>query len=169
MVAVWGLRLAWHIGRGELAAAGEDPRYAKLLADGGSGGRVRKVFLAQGLAIWFVSLPVQVAAVSTGTSWTWLVVARGGRLAARHGLRVGRATPSWRRTRRTRTARPVMDRGLWRYTRHPNYFGDACVWWGIWLVGGSRVAWPALTVALACRDDVLPGLRHRRAAAREQR
>ena len=34
-----------------------------------------------------------------------------------------------------------MDRGLWRYTRHPNYFGDACVWWGIWLVDGRHV-WP---------------------------
>jgi steroid 5-alpha reductase family enzyme len=31
---------------------------------------------------------------------------------------------------------PVMDRGLWAWTRHPNYFGDACVWWGLWLVGG---------------------------------
>ena len=28
----------------------------------------------------------------------------------------------------------VLDTGLWRYTRHPNYFGDACVWWGLWLV-----------------------------------
>ena len=37
---------------------------------------------------------------------------------------------------------PVMDRGLWRYTRHPNYFGDACVWWGIWLVAAS--AWPGV-------------------------
>jgi len=37
----------------------------------------------------------------------------------------------------------VMDRGLWRYTRHPNYFGDACAWWGIWLVAaeaGGEVA-----------------------------
>ena len=31
----------------------------------------------------------------------------------------------------------VMDRGLWRYTRHPNYFGDACVWWGIALVAAE--------------------------------
>jgi len=31
------------------------------------------------------------------------------------------------------SAGKVMDRGLWRYTRHPNYFGDACIWWGLWL------------------------------------
>ena len=35
-----------------------------------------------------------------------------------------------------------MDRGLWKYTRHPNYFGDATVWWGLWLVAvGSGAAW----------------------------
>ena len=40
-----------------------------------------------------------------------------------------------------------MDRGLWAWTRHPNYFGDACVWWGIWLVGGSPAAGcPLLTI-----------------------
>jgi steroid 5-alpha reductase family enzyme len=36
----------------------------------------------------------------------------------------------------------VMDRGLWKYTRHPNYFGDACVWWGIWIVAAS--SWPGV-------------------------
>jgi steroid 5-alpha reductase family enzyme len=36
-----------------------------------------------------------------------------------------------------------MDRGLWRYTRHPNYFGDACVWWGLWLVAGLGSGWVA--------------------------
>jgi steroid 5-alpha reductase family enzyme len=35
----------------------------------------------------------------------------------------------------------VMDRGLWRYTRHPNYFGDACVWWGLYLLALSAGAW----------------------------
>jgi steroid 5-alpha reductase family enzyme len=40
-----------------------------------------------------------------------------------------------------------MDRGLWRYTRHPNYFGDACVWWGIFLVSAS--AWPGVLTILS--------------------
>ena len=35
----------------------------------------------------------------------------------------------------------VMDRGLWRYTRHPNYFGDFCVWWGLFLIAASTGAW----------------------------
>ena len=35
----------------------------------------------------------------------------------------------------------VMDRGLWRYTRHPNYFGEACVWWGLWLMALSAAGW----------------------------
>ena len=47
-----------------------------------------------------------------------------------------------------------MDRGLWGWTRHPNYFGDACVWWGLWLVGGARVR-------LAARAADRPGARWR--------
>lgn len=44
----------------------------------------------------------------------------------------------------------VMDRGLWRYTRHPNYFGDACVWWGIWLVAlASAPVWPAVLTVVS--------------------
>ena len=35
----------------------------------------------------------------------------------------------------------VMDRGLWRYTRHPNYFGECCVWWGLWLVAMGGAGW----------------------------
>ena len=36
-----------------------------------------------------------------------------------------------------------MDRGLWRYSRHPNYFGEACVWWGLWLMALSAAGWAA--------------------------
>jgi len=56
----------------------------------------------------------------------------------------------------------VMDRGLWRYTRHPNYFGDACVWWGLYLVAAETGlgAWslpgPVLITVLLTRWSGVP-------------
>ena len=41
--------------------------------------------------------------------------------------------------------KPVMDKGLWKYTRHPNYFGNACMWWGIWLVA-CQAPWGWATI-----------------------
>jgi len=141
LVAVWGGRLAWHIMR-RAKGQGEDPRYVELMARG-SGGIARKVLVPQGLAMWFVSLPVQVAAVSLGPigwqTWVGAAVWLGG-LAFES---VGDAQLAAYKKHPDRP--PVMDRGLWRYTRHPNYFGDACAWWGVWLVAAD--VWPgALTI-----------------------
>jgi steroid 5-alpha reductase family enzyme len=145
MVGAWGLRLAWHIGKRQVAHPEEDPRYAKMLGDGGFAMAVRRVFVVQGLAMWFVSLPVQVAA-ATGTEWSWLVWAGVALWAV--GLvfeSVGDAQLSAYKKDPDRP--PVMDRGLWGWTRHPNYFGDSSVWWGIWLVGGlAGGLLPALTI-----------------------
>ncbi|MFL6062125.1 MAG: DUF1295 domain-containing protein [Marmoricola sp.] len=136
MVGIWGVRLAAHIAQ-RSHGGGEDPRYEELMQRG-PGGIVRKVLLPQGVAIWFVSLPVQVAVLAHDGSGTvvligfllW-VLGLGFEAVGDRQLAAYKADPD---------RGPVMDRGLWRYTRHPNYFGDSCVWWGIFVLSAS--AWP---------------------------
>jgi steroid 5-alpha reductase family enzyme len=149
LVAVWGGRLSWHIlarSRGE----GEDPRYAAILDGGGFSVAIRKVFVIQGAAVWLVSLPLQAAAVTDATWWwavalgvaVWVVGLLFEMIGDRQ-LATYRARPRDKRP-------PVLDTGLWGWTRHPNYFGDACVWWGIWLVGAVSAGWlPALVTVAA--------------------
>ena len=148
MVGVWGLRLTRHLAPRQIGPeAKEDPRYAEMLGDGGFGEAVKRVFVVQGLAMWFVSLPVQVASVE-GTRWPWLVWV--GVVVWAIGLvfeSVGDAQMSAYRARPKDERAQVMDQGLWGWTRHPNYFGDSMVWWGIWLVGGLAAGGlPALTI-----------------------
>ncbi|MBZ5738033.1 DUF1295 domain-containing protein [Nocardioides mangrovi] len=151
LVGFWAGRLSSHIftrSRGH----GEDPRYEKLLGGSldevGMGVAVRKVFLVQGAAVWLVSLPLQGAAVAgPDRGWVvWVGVAVWvlGVVFETVGdaqLKAYKADPD---------RGPVMDRGLWSWTRHPNYFGDACVWWGIWLAGGVASGWvPGLVTVLS--------------------
>jgi steroid 5-alpha reductase family enzyme len=144
LVAVWGGRLAWHIFR-RSRGGGEDPRYEELLS--GGGGIVRKVLVPQGVAMWFVSIPVQMAAVVDGyigvVAWLGVALWVVGLLFES----VGDAQLTAYRREPKESRPPVMDRGLWRYTRHPNYFGDACVWWGIWLVVAD--VWPGVLTILS--------------------
>ena len=152
MVGVWGLRLAWHIRR-RAVGHGEDPRYEVVL--GGTLGQVglavavRKVFLIQGVALWFISLPVQYGA-SAPVRW-WPVLALGVAVWA-VGLAfeaVGDAQLAAYKALDRGSRPPVLATGLWRYTRHPNYFGDACVWWGLWLSAGLASGWPGLLTILS--------------------
>lgn len=147
LVLVWGARLARHI-FSRSRGAGEDPRYAELLGDGGFRAAITKVFLTQGLAICLVSLPVLTAAhwdvAVTWLVWVGVVVWVVGVVFEAVGdaqLAAYKRDPDRPR---------IMDRGLWGWTRHPNYFGDACLWWGIWVVGGAASGfWPGLVSALA--------------------
>lgn len=136
MTAAWGLRLGWHLTRRKLAEPGEDRRYRAMREAHPTDfalWSLRSVYLVQGLLVLVISLPLQVAANrEAGLSWAiapGVVVYLVGLLFEAVGdeqLRRFKADPANRGR--------VMDRGLWRYTRHPNYFGDACVWWGLWLV-----------------------------------
>ncbi|WP_141015101.1 DUF1295 domain-containing protein [Nocardioides sambongensis] len=143
LVGLWGLRLAWHLLRRN--HSGEDPRYEKMLggtlAEVGLGVAVRKVFAVQGVAMAFIALPAAVGVLAE-VRWAWVVAL--GVLVWALGLvfeAVGDAQlAAYKRI--PKQERPqVLDTGLWRYTRHPNYFGDACVWWGIWLAGGLASGW----------------------------
>ncbi len=146
IVLLWSVRLAAHIlvrNRG----LPEDPRYAALVRDApGSPAAVavRRVFLPQGLAMYVVSLPVQVGMFSTDL---YGPLAATGAVVWAVGLTfetVGDAQLARFKADPANRGQ-VLDHGLWAWTRHPNYFGDACAWWGIWLVAASSW-WGVATV-----------------------
>jgi steroid 5-alpha reductase family enzyme len=153
LVVVWGGRLAWHIGR-RAAGHGEDPRYVKHLGgrlhEVGMARAVRKVFLVQGLAIWLVSTPVMVGAVADVEWWPVVAVGTALWLVGLVFEAVGDAQLAAYQEIPKDERPQVLDRGLWGWTRHPNYFGDASVAWGLWLVGAAATGWlPALLTVVA--------------------
>ena len=141
LVTVWGGRLALHIGvrnRGK----GEDRRYVEMRERDGSRfwlTSLYRVFAVQAVVLWVISLPLQAGGSLGGGHGLGVLDAIGGgvwlvgfcfeAVGDRQLVRF-KADPANRGR--------VMDHGLWRYTRHPNYFGDATVWWGLGLVALGR-------------------------------
>jgi steroid 5-alpha reductase family enzyme len=124
MVVIWGARLGgYRLVRNR--GLPEDPRYAELLANASRPAViVRKVQVPQGLAMWFLSLPVQVAMVLPGPAGLEVWCGVAVYLVGLFFESVGDAQLA-RFKKDPANEGALMDRGLWRYTRHPNYFGDA--------------------------------------------
>jgi steroid 5-alpha reductase family enzyme len=139
MASLWGLRLSGYL-FWRNAGRGEDPRYAAMRRRWG--GRfwwvsLFTVFALQGVVMWIVSLPVQLGQLAPGGPLGALDALGFALWALGLGFEsVGDAQLARFRADPANAGR-VMDRGLWRYSRHPNYFGDFCVWWGIFLVALS--------------------------------
>jgi steroid 5-alpha reductase family enzyme len=142
MVLIWSVRLATYITRRNLGHA-EDFRYQQIRARNEPGFAVKSLYLVFGLQAvlaWIISLPLLAAVNSTAPlgpldyagAALWLIgmvfEAGGDAQLARF-----KADPA--------NQGKVMDRGLWRYTRHPNYFGDFCVWWGFFLIALAGGGW----------------------------
>lgn len=137
MVTIWGLRLALHIGKRGWGME-EDRRYQAWRRRYGEGFwwvSLFTVFLLQGLLLWIISLAAMVGQFSPKPDrLIWLDVAGLLIWAAGfffeavgdHQLSVFKANPE--------NKGRVMDGGLWHYTRHPNYFGECLMWWGIFLI-----------------------------------
>lgn len=154
LVLIWAVRITIHLIRRNWGH-GEDPRYTKLRAwvkddKAFAWLSLRKVFLLQGLVIWLVSLPVQVSQVYKEPSVLGVAAWIGVGLwclgflfesVADYQLTKFRADSAKKGT--------VLCSGLWRYSRHPNYFGELCVWWGLFLIAcDSLVGVPTIVGAI---------------------
>ncbi|MEJ0041551.1 MAG: DUF1295 domain-containing protein [Rhizomicrobium sp.] len=149
LVTLWGLRLGLHI---FLRHKGEDHRYATMRRAAGPRWWWRslfQVFWLQALLICFISLPIQFAIAATAPA---TMLDGLGAAIALAGLAI--ETMADRQLTRFRadpaSKGAVMDRGLWAWSRHPNYFGDALMWWGYFLIGlaASHAWWTMLCPAM---------------------
>lgn len=142
LVAIWALRLSVYIAwrnRGQ----GEDRRYRAIRARNQPRFALKSLYLVfgfQAVLAWVISLPL-LGAIRSARPLGILDVC--GVLAWLIGL-VFEAGGDWQLARfkaDRASAGRVMDRGLWRFTRHPNYFGEFLIWWGYYLIALGAGAW----------------------------
>ena len=147
LLGIWAIRLAAHLGI-RMRLLGEDARYVKWrdqYEDNWWWISYFRVFLLQSIIAWIISLPIYFAIVSLApVSLTMLDYL--GVLLFVCGLVVESVgDEQLRRFRADRMNRgKVLDKGLWHYTRHPNYFGEALLWWGFGVIGVATGGVPGL-------------------------
>ncbi len=149
LVSVWGVRLAWHVAARDFAPGrGEDPRYASWRKEWQyfTLRSYLQVFLLQGFFMLLVSMPLIMLAswpppglpVLTALGTLLWFVGFGFESVADRQLAAFLAQP--------RESRPrIMDTGLWAWSRHPNYFGESLMWWGLAIMAlGVPLGWLGL-------------------------
>lgn len=146
LVSLWGLRLGIHLFL-RWRKEGEDPRYKRIIGSamekkGWSFARTAfvQVFGMQAILLFIVCLPAQTGILAMEpVASGWLAFA--GKIVALIGIAIETIGDWQLRAFRTNPANKgkVLDTGLWRYTRHPNYFGDACTWWGLWMIAAETL------------------------------
>lgn len=144
LVSVWGLRLAWHIHARNRGKA-EDYRYMAWRLEWGKWFYARsylQVYLLQGALLFLIALPVLI--INRGGGGTFGFLGGCGVCVWLFGFifeSVGDAELA-RFAKDPRNRGKILQSGLWRYTRHPNYFGEVVQWWGIGLVAlGVARSW----------------------------
>jgi steroid 5-alpha reductase family enzyme len=147
LTSLWGIRLAVHIfGRNRKRA--EDFRYKQWREEWGKWWVLRSLFqvwLIQGLFMWLISLSAVTAFAAESQPLKWLNSL--GILVWIIGFYF-EAVGDWQLAQHIKNPKNrgvLMTKGLWRYTRHPNYFGEVTQWWGVWLtIFGLPLAWMAI-------------------------
>jgi steroid 5-alpha reductase family enzyme len=148
LVTLWGLRLSIHILRRNWDKP-EDFRYAKWREENGARWwwiSLFKVFLLQGVLLWIISAPLVAAEVSPTPTSLGVMEALAVVIWA-----IGfffESVGDWQLARfkaDPANRGKLLDRGVWRYTRHPNYFGDAAQWWAYYVMAAPS-GWGAWTI-----------------------
>lgn len=170
LVSIWGLRLASHIYR-RAKTKKEDPRYEDLARKWKGNFWLRaylSIFLLQGLLIWVVSLPIVMATNHQLRDWSWLTVAGG--LVWLTGFVIEAVADRQLAGYLRLPKKPkVLQKGLWKYSRHPNYFGELTQWWGIGIIalqahrGWIGLLGPAVLSVLIVFVSGIPPIEKRRA------
>ena len=144
MVTVWGLRLAGYLAKRNLGN-GEDFRYRAMRRKHGERFAIvslYSVFGLQGALMFVVSLPVTLGQRDTNAGAGFVVLLGFIVWAIGAYFEVVGDAQLARFKRDPRNTDQIMDQGLWGLTRHPNYFGDCLVWWGLAIVGSTQGAGP---------------------------
>lgn len=156
MVSVWGVRLSWHLWLRNHSKP-EDYRYVAMRQKNGPAfvwSSLLRVFALQGVIMWLIALPIMVTGAKAVSEPNWILTGCGGAIWL-----VGmffEVVGDWQLARFKADAGnqgKVLDSGLWKYTRHPNYFGELVLWWGHWLVclgltDPTKTWWTILSPAL---------------------
>jgi steroid 5-alpha reductase family enzyme len=150
LVAIWALRLAVHIAwrnRGEP----EDRRYRAIRARNEPGFAWKSLYLVFGLQAmlaWAIAMPLFAAISGGGPLGLLDAIGAALWLAGFAFETIGDAQLARFKADPASCGR-VLDTGLWRYTRHPNYFGEALLWWGYFLIAAAAGgAWTVFAPAL---------------------
>jgi steroid 5-alpha reductase family enzyme len=142
LVSAWALRLSIYISWRNWGED-EDRRYQSMRRKHEPGFALKSLYLVfglQGLLAWFISLPLLAAAAGTPQLGMLDAIAVVIWLAGFGFETVGDAQLAAFRARPQNRDR-VMDSGLWRYSRHPNYFGECAIWWGFYLLAVAAGGW----------------------------
>jgi len=142
LVTIWALRLSVYITARNWGEA-EDYRYQTIRAKNEPGFTFKSlyiVFVLQGVLAWIISMPL-LPAIASSSALNGLDFAAAALWIVGFVFEAGGDYQLARFKRQSDSAGKVLDSGLWRYTRHPNYFGDFCIWWSFYLFAVSAGGW----------------------------
>lgn len=144
MVTVWGLRLAWHIGKRKVGSKIEDARYVELRRNWKGNLAVNmyfRVYMVQAILATIVCIPVIHINLFDGGQWTTFALV--GLMIWLAGFIIevisDRQLKMFLADKNNKGK--IMQSGLWRYSRHPNYFGEITQWWGIGIIAMGVMPW----------------------------